>query len=139
MLHQPQYYRRGQPISAAEALDRNGLLRDGCSVRVSTMLRDSASDTRVRITDGTDDPLAGCRPGWRINASDTAAARAARARCYDEYIHELTTAWRRGAGKEDVGPDAPKVSGNDATPVDDIETAYRLYSEEISQAWRRPR
>ena len=25
-------------------------------------------------------------------------------------------------------PDAPKVSGNDAMPVDDIETAYRLYS-----------
>jgi hypothetical protein len=31
-------------------------------------------------------------------------------------------------GKEDVVPDAPKASGNDAMPVDDIETAYRLYA-----------
>jgi hypothetical protein len=42
-------------------------------------------------------------------------------------------------GKEDVVPDAPKASGNDAMPVDDIESAYRLYAEEISQAWRTPR
>ena len=48
-------------------------------------------------------------------------------------------AWRRGAGKEDVVPDAPKASGNDAMPVSDIETAYRLYAEEISQAWKTPR
>jgi hypothetical protein len=44
-----------------------------------------------------------------------------------------------GAGKENVVPDAPKASGNDAMPVDDIETAYRLYAEEISQAWKTPR
>jgi hypothetical protein len=62
-----------------------------------------------------------------------------RQKAYDAYDHDLRTAWRRGAGKEDVVPDAPKVSGNDATPVDDIETAYRLYSEEISQAWKTPR
>jgi hypothetical protein len=40
---------------------------------------------------------------------------------------------------EDVVPDAPKASGNDAMPVDDIEAAYRLYAEEISQAWKTPR
>jgi hypothetical protein len=42
-------------------------------------------------------------------------------------------------GKEDVVPDAPKASGNDGMPVDDIETAYRLYAEEISQAWKTSR
>jgi hypothetical protein len=42
-------------------------------------------------------------------------------------------------GKEDVVPDVSKTFGNDAMPVDDIETAYRLYAEEISQAWRTPR
>ena len=31
------------------------------------------------------------------------------------------------------------IPHNDATPVDDIETAYRLYSEEISRAWKTPR
>jgi hypothetical protein len=60
-------------------------------------------------------------------------------RIYDQIDHELTTAWRRGAGKEDVAPDAPKPSGNDAVPVSDVETAYRLYAEEISQAWKTRR
>ena len=55
------------------------------------------------------------------------------ARAYDAYEHDLRTAYQRGAGKEDVVPDAPKVSGSNAMPVDDIETAYRLYAEEISQ------
>ena len=54
-------------------------------------------------------------------------------------MHDLTTAWRRGVGKDDIVPDAPKASGNDAMPVDDIETAYRLYAEEISLAWKKSR
>jgi hypothetical protein len=60
-------------------------------------------------------------------------------RAHDAYEYDLTTAWRRGAGKEDVVVEAPKASGNDALPVDDIETAYRLYAEEVSQAYKRPR
>jgi hypothetical protein len=67
-----------------------------------------------------------------------ASVNDARETAYGEYLHELTTAWRRGTGK-DVVPDAPKAVGNDAMPVDDIESAYRLYCEEISQAWRTPR
>jgi len=33
-------------------------------------------------------------------------------------------------------PDAPKASGNDAMPVDDIEAAYRLYADELTSAWQ---
>jgi hypothetical protein len=51
----------------------------------------------------------------------------------------MTSAWRRGAGKEEIVPDAPRASSNDAMPVDDIETAYGLYAEEISQAWKTHR
>jgi hypothetical protein len=99
----------------------------------------------------------------------TDAARQAVLDARQHYLDELTSAWKhppglrdidritgagthnvRGmkpgdpcsasdAGKEDVVPDAPKASANDAMPVDDIETAYRLYAEEISQAWRTPR
>jgi hypothetical protein len=32
-----------------------------------------------------------------------------------------------------------KAAGRDAMPADDIETAYQLYAEEISQAWKTPR
>jgi hypothetical protein len=45
----------------------------------------------------------------------------------------------RGVEKKDVVPDALKASGNDALPVDDSETAYRLYAEEISRAWKTSR
>ncbi|MFZ2082200.1 MAG: hypothetical protein WAV38_37215 [Xanthobacteraceae bacterium] len=68
-----------------------------------------------------------------------ASVNDARETAYAEYLDDLTNAYRRGAGKQDVVPDAPKASGNGAMPVDDIETAYRLYCEEISQAWKTPR
>jgi hypothetical protein len=54
---------------------------------------------------------------------------------HDAYERDLTTAWRRG-GKEAAVPDAPKASGNDEMPVDDMETAYRLFVEQISEASR---
>jgi len=127
------YDQHGNQISAALALDANGILREGVTQRTPLMLRDAASH-RVTDAKGDTDTTAGNRPGWRI-MNDAAAREAA----HREYLHELTTAWRRGAGKEDVVPDAPKASGNDAMPVSDIETAYRLYAEEISQAWKRPR
>jgi hypothetical protein len=91
--------------------------------------------SRPRITDGNGncDEFAFSRPGYRMLAD--ASVNDAREIAYAEYLDDLTNAWRHGTGK-DVVPDAPKVSGNDATPVDDIETAYRLYSEEISRAWK---
>jgi hypothetical protein len=60
-------------------------------------------------------------------------------RAREAYLQDLTTAWRRVAGKGNILPDAPKASGSDAVPVPDIETAYRLYAEEISQAWKTSR
>jgi hypothetical protein len=57
----------------------------------------------------------------------------------DDYLHDLTKAWRRGAGKKEVVPNAHKASNNDAAPVQDMETMYRRYAEEISQAWKAPR
>jgi hypothetical protein len=103
-----------------------------------TALQREIATKRARLTDGSGNcsELAFSRPGWRILAD--ASVNDARATAYAEYLRDLTTAWRRGAGK-DVVPDAPKASSRDAMPVDDIETAYRLYAEEISQAWKTPR
>ena len=90
-----------------------------------------------RIHDGTGDSgLAMHRPGFRVTDAPLSDELQ---RAHDAYEHDLTTAWRRGAGKEDVVPDAPKASSRDAMPADDIETAYRLYAEEISEAWKTPR
>jgi hypothetical protein len=122
-------------------INDDDLLQHGQRLRVSMFAMDSmqrgASAHLGRVHDGTGDSgLAMHRPGFRV--SDAPLSDELQ-RAHDAYERDLTTAWRRGAGKEDVVPDAPKVSGNDATPVDDIETAYRLYCEEISQAWKTPR
>jgi hypothetical protein len=116
------------------------LLRDGQRLHVPMFAMDSAqcsaSAHLARVHDGTGDSgLAMHRPGFRVTDAPP-SDELQRAR--DSYERELTTAWRRGTGK-DVVPDAPKASGSDAMPVDDIETAYRLYAEEISQAWKTPR
>jgi hypothetical protein len=58
---------------------------------------------------------------------------------YDAYEHRLTAVWRHFARNEGAVPDTPRTSDSDAIPVPDIETAYRLYAEEISQAWKTPR
>ncbi len=116
------------------------LLRDGQRLRVPMFAMDSAqrgaSSHLPRVHDGTGDSgLAMHRPGFRVTDAPL-SDELQRAR--EDYLQDLTTAWRRGTEKEHTVPDAPKVSGNDAMPVDDIETAYRLYAEEISQAWKKP-
>jgi hypothetical protein len=64
----------------------------------------------------------------------TADSIGALQRAREAYEHDLTTAWRRGAGKQDVAPDALNASGNnEMMPVDDIEIVYRLYLEEIAK------
>jgi len=106
-------------------------LRNGGRLRVPMFATDSmqASPRLPRVHDGTGDSgLAMHRPGFRV--TDAPLSDELQRAC-DAYEHDLTTAWH-------VVPDAPKASGNDAMPVDDIETAYRLYAEEISQVWKRP-
>jgi hypothetical protein len=101
------------------------------------LLQDRASAHLARVHDGTGDSgLAMHRPGFRV--SDAPQSDKLQ-RAYDAYEHGLTTAWPHDARNEGALSDGPKASGNDAMPVDDIETAYRLYAEEISQAWKRPR
>ena len=96
----------------------------------------SVSPHLPRVHDGTGDSgLAMHRPGFRV--SDAPPSDELQ-RAHDAYERDLTTAWRRG-GKEVAVPDAPRTVGNDAEPVLDIETAYRLYAQEISQASKTPR
>ena len=79
----------------------------------AAVLQDRAPAHLARIHDGTGDSgLAMHRPGFRVTDAPLSDELQ---RAHDAYEHDLTTAWRRGAGKEDVVPDAPKVSGNDAT------------------------
>jgi hypothetical protein len=101
---------------------------------------------RVSTIDG--DPMSLHRPGWRVPARDTRdplprhvltdADRQAVIDARQNYLDELASAWKHPPGLRDddpiTGAGAPniKASGNDAMPVDDIETAYGLYAEEFS-------
>jgi hypothetical protein len=127
-----------------DAFDERGLLKDQHTYRVRLPLMDHDPTHRRRIVDAAgNDGLALNKPGYRLLQDDD-AGRQAIADAHEKYLYDLENAWRgdawrRGAGKEEIVPDAPKASRSDAMPVDDIETAYRLYAEEISQAWKTPR
>jgi hypothetical protein len=114
-----------------ETFDRRGRLRDAAG------LQRSSSPRFPPVHDGTGDSgLAMRRPGFRVVDAPPSDELQ---RAYDSYEHGLTTAWRHDAKNEGALSDGPKTSENDAVPVRDIETAYRLYAEEISQAWKTPR
>ena len=114
-----------------ETCDRRGLLHDGAG------LQRSASPRLPRVHDGTGDRgLAMHRPGFRVTDAPPSDELQ---RAYDSYEHGLTTAWQHDAKNEGALSDSPKASDKHAVPVRDIEAAYRLYAEEISQAWKTPR
>jgi hypothetical protein len=83
-----QYYRDGVEITASEALDHRGLIRDGVTARVRVTMRDG--DSRVQFTDGTPDG-GGNRPGWRIRVGDT---RQAVRDALRDYENDLVNRWR---------------------------------------------
>jgi hypothetical protein len=68
--------------------DRNGVLKDGHTARVSMLMRD-ARDARV-IDAGLH------RPGYRVGDADM---RDAKQRAYDAYAFDVENAWRDGGRK----------------------------------------
>ena len=91
----------GTEIDESSAL-RDGVLRDGCTMRTSMTLRDAAMARQQqastnKITDGrTNDPTALNRPGYRIPVvNDRRATRDA----YASYETGLVNAYRCGDGE----------------------------------------
>jgi hypothetical protein len=97
------------------------------------LLQDYASAHLPRVHDGMGDSCFH-RPGFRVTDAPPSEELQ---RPRDAYEHDLRTAYRRGAGKEDVMPDAPKASGNDEMPVDDIETAISSTPKKFHRHGRR--
>jgi hypothetical protein len=112
----------GSEVSASQALDHDGVLRNSYRMVVPTMFRDSTRG--ARITDGrTSDPLALHRPGFRVAASDSRlACRDARA----EYQTRLINAYKIGdgvqcsecfgSGESVDGEDCPFCDGTGVMP-----------------------
>jgi hypothetical protein len=102
MKNRAKYFdNRGTEISADDAFDRHGTLRDGFAMRVPTTMRDSLRmrDAKPQFTDGHSivDPAAGLKPGWRMpTVQDRTKVRDA----YQHYETSVTNAYRVGDGTQ---------------------------------------
>ena len=150
------------------ALDENGLLRDGHSVRVSLMDAMSVRDQRPLLHDGKGG-VPGRRPGFAFNRDAYAKDELEVAYC--EYEERLCDAWRHADAEgfqpgsegcvcttqnefypEDFGSlgHVKYVNGKGLICVPDTKSSsaadhattmdaiYELYDEDLRNQWRRP-
>jgi hypothetical protein len=129
-----------------DALDENGVLRDGHRMRVPMQFRDSARSTTptLRFADGRTDIPIGNRPGFVI---DVGGGQEIRDRAYRESVEELRTAWRGSTADAAPSlPDAPlpaRDGGGADLPTltarlnDARRSAYEAFCRELRDAWRR--
>jgi hypothetical protein len=84
-------------------LDANGCLKDGRTYRVRMHARDSVqaaiAATEQRIHDGTDNPFALNRPGYRYNDS---VDRSESAQAYQTRVLDGQEQWRVGPGSDQL-------------------------------------
>lgn len=94
MTKQHRYYRGELEITAAEALDSHGIMRDGVAIRVGMRARDHKLTpwADAKFDDGGD-PTSGNRPGWRIPLHDD-KRRAVVADAYRDYETRLVPSAR---------------------------------------------
>jgi hypothetical protein len=104
------FYYNGRPITADEALDADGAIRDGVVLRVPMFMRDGRLNPSItplqqeiathrgRLTDaaGSTDRFTFSRPGYRI--LHDVVAREARETAYQRYEDELVNAWKAPNG-----------------------------------------
>jgi hypothetical protein len=95
--------RNGRELSEDEALDHNGIIRDGVTARTSLMMRDGINPALTALQRSvasrhqlSDQEVASCRPGFRYprSGSRAAADRQALVRLYDALDAELSQAYR---------------------------------------------
>jgi len=160
-----KYQYRGRDVGADEAIDEDGILRDGFAVRVSLMdamtpLQRAVAQNAARLHDGAGN-TPGHRPGFVM--SDDAAMRDAREEARDAYERELTNAWRAGDARKKVTQRDPQGrllstyeeenddDVRDALPVRDgnmtldaiearhaqrMADEYRRYDARVREMWR---
>jgi hypothetical protein len=138
----------GNEIDERIAFDNRGILRNGFTMRVPLTVRDSITARHARITDGTDNPFALNKPGFRVRAGDT---RQKVADAYADYEDTLVDAYRCGEGERDGSETFGNASTNreslprhraDSQMVQDHQARMnKLYADrdrELSDKWRTP-
>jgi hypothetical protein len=103
----PEYCTRdGRRLSEAEALDRDGCIRDGVVLRVPLTMRDGLSplqraiaQSSLRVTDGQGGSSGLHRPGFRLPVGDAGAD--GREHAYAAYEARLRDSYKTPAGAEE--------------------------------------
>jgi hypothetical protein len=140
----------GTEISADDAFDRHGALRNGFAMRVPITMRDSmrGRDAKPQFSDGSSivDPASGLKTGWRMPVvQDRRAVHDA----YARYQTELINAYRvgdideRGEGKSLFGsgnegrcPDPASDSRQVMDHHQRMSELYDTHDRELANAWR---
>jgi hypothetical protein len=135
-----------------DALNPDGTLREGGTLRVPLMFRDSNREIAgqrarpaLRFADGRTDMPIGSRPGF---VTDAGVGQEIRDRAYRDSVEALRTAWRAGAVDATPIPSAAPMSAADAARtdmrtlmarLDDARrSAYEAHVHELTNAWRTP-
>jgi hypothetical protein len=136
----------GLEIDEHRAIDCQGVLRDGFSMRIRMQVRDSANSlgTEPLITNGRSlDPLGLHRPGFRVPVvNDRRAVRNA----YQHYETELCNRWRAGneeAERFECLAASAEINGCAHANVlrdhnANMSRTYQDYDADIEKAWRTP-
>ena len=135
-----KYRRNGREAGAAEALDEDGILRDGFSVTVPMTMRDSGmtplqrsiAQSAAQLHDGRGGAV-GHRPGYVV--STDASLNDAKERAYATYDAELRDAYKHPQGcRGDI--DASDEAHDAMAMMDERERAYAAYDAAVTDAWR---
>jgi hypothetical protein len=124
-----------------EPFDERGILKDGRSVRLPMMLRDSnisQHSLAMQLHDGRGGTV-GHRPGYVF--STDAFLSDAKQRAYAAYEREQAEAYKHAQGwrgRLDASGELPGTQDGQSI-CDAREAAYRLADEELCNAWRGPR
>ena len=138
-----RYKRNGREVGADEALDEDGILRDGFSVMVPMTMRDGSLTPlqrsiaqNARLHDGHGNyAVVGHRPGYVF--STDASLNDAKERAYAAYDVELRDAYKHPQGwRGDF--DASNEAHDATAAMDERERAYAAYDAAIANAWRDP-
>jgi hypothetical protein len=136
-----RYKRNGRDVGAAEALDDDGILRDGFSVTVPLTMRDSMTplqgsiaQSTARLHDGHGNrDMVGHRPGFIMDAHDARDAVKEAYRLRDEAD---ANAWRAGGAEGREGAvctvrngEYPEYFGSPGRIVDGVCTPIELIDE----------
>jgi hypothetical protein len=146
-----RYRRRGRDADEDEALDENGILRDGYSLLVPMTMHDSVQRAVAQsLHDGHGNrDVVGHRPGFIMDANDARAAVEEAYRLRDEAD---ANAWRAGGRKPDELIDEGELRDmqplrvRDGMTLDQLEhehqrrmsREYQAYDNWVVQQWRSP-